>query len=107
MAIELNETNFETEVVGSERPVLVDFWASWCMPCKLMTPVVDEIADEFKGTVKVGKVNVDDSPELATQFFVLNIPTLILFRKGQELARMIGVNSKEAVSAKIRGIIGG
>ena len=104
--IEFNENNFETEVVNAKVPVLIDFWASWCMPCKLMTPVMEELAQEFAETVKVGKTNVDENPELATRLSVLNIPTLILFKDGQEAARIIGVNSKESISAKIRSVAG-
>ncbi len=105
--VELNESNFETEVLNSKLPVLVDFWASWCVPCKLMTPVVEDLGNEFKDTMKVGKASVDDSPELATRFSVLNIPTLIIFKDGQEVTRIIGVNSKESIEAKIKNIISG
>ncbi len=107
MAIEFNETNFESEVVKSEEPVLVDFWASWCVPCKLIAPVVEELSHELKGTVKVGKVNVDDNPELATRFSVMNIPTLLMFKGGEEAARLIGVNSKDSILRKIKGVLGG
>ena len=106
MAVEFNESNFEKEVVNSKEPVLVDFWASWCVPCKLMAPVVEDLAQELKGALKVGKTNVDENSGLATRFSVLNIPTLILFKDGKEAARIIGVNSKESVSRKIKEIIG-
>ncbi len=106
MAAEFNEANFDAEVINSKEPVLVDFWASWCVPCKLMAPVVEGLADEFRGRLKVGKTNVDENGELATKFSVLNIPTLILFKGGKEAARMIGINSKEAVARKINDIVG-
>ena len=100
--LEISSANFETEVVKSEKPVLIDFWADWCAPCKIIAPVVEELAKEFEGKVKVAKSNVDQSPELATELSVLNIPTLILFKGGKEVSRIIGVNSKEAIKAKIK-----
>ncbi len=101
-----NESNFEKEVVNSKVPVLIDFWASWCVPCKLMTPVIEELAGELKGRVKVGNMNVDENPDLASRLSILNIPTLILFKGTQELSRIIGVNPKEAIMSKIEGVIG-
>ena len=104
--IEGTDANFEQEVLKSELPVLVDFWAPWCMPCKIIAPVVEKLAEELKGKVTVCKCNVDDSPDIATDLAVLNIPTLILFKGGEEVARMIGVNSKEAIEAKIKEFTG-
>ncbi|MDD5136532.1 MAG: thioredoxin [Candidatus Omnitrophica bacterium] len=103
--LEVTNENFEKEVVKSEKPVLVDFWAPWCMPCKIIAPAVDKIAEEMKAEIKVMKSNVDDAPEVATELSILNIPTLILFKDGKELARIIGVNSKEAIENKIRSVI--
>ena len=103
--LEVTQENFEKEVAGSDKPVLVDFWAPWCMPCKIIAPAVEKIADEMKSEIKVMKSNVDDVPEIATELSVLNIPTLILFKDGRELARMIGVNSKEAIENKIKSLI--
>ena len=100
--LEITSNNFEKEVVKSEKPVLVDFWADWCAPCKIIAPVVEALAKELEGKVKVAKSNVDQSPELATELSVLNIPTLILFKGGKEVSRIIGVNSKEAIKAKIQ-----
>jgi len=104
--LEITQENFEKEVLKSDKPVLVDFWAPWCMPCKIITPHVEKLAEELKGKVIVAKSNVDESPEVATDLSVLNIPTLILFKGGQEVARIIGVNSKEAIEAKIREVTG-
>ena len=104
--LEITHENFEKEVLKSDKPVLIDFWAPWCMPCKIIAPSVDKLAEELKGKVVVAKSNVDDSPEVATDLAVLNIPTLVLFKGGQEVARMIGVNSKEAIEAKIREATG-
>ncbi len=103
--VEVTQTNFETEVLKETRPVLVDFWAPWCMPCKIIAPAVEELAHEMKGKVKVLKLNVDESPDIATEFSILNIPTLILFKSGKEVSRMMGVNSKEAIASKIKTLI--
>jgi len=103
--VEVTQENFEKEVLKSNKPVLVDFWAPWCMPCKIIAPTVEKIADEMKGEIKVMKSNIDETPEIATELSVLNIPTLVLFKDGQELARIIGVNSKEAIEKKIKSLI--
>ena len=104
--LEVTQENFEKEVLKSDKAVLVDFWAPWCMPCKIIAPAVEKISEEMKSEVKVMKSNVDDVPEIATELSILNIPTLLLFKDGKEIARMIGVNSKEAIENKIRSLIG-
>ena len=93
--IVLTNQNFESEVMQSDIPVLVDFWAVWCGPCKMLAPIVAEIAQEYEGKVKVGKVNVDDEPALAGRFGISSIPTLILFKNGQQAAVSVGVRPKE------------
>ena len=93
--IVLTNQNFEAEVMQSDIPVLVDFWAVWCGPCKMLAPIVAEIAQEYEGKVKVGKVNVDDEPALAGRFGISSIPTLILFKNGQQEAVSVGVRPKE------------
>jgi len=103
--LDITQENFEAEVLKSDRPVLVDFWAPWCMPCKIIAPAVERIAEEMGSKLKVSKSNVDEAPDIATEFSVLNIPTLVLFKDGKEVSRMIGVNSKEAIEAKIRSVI--
>jgi len=100
--LEITSGNFAAEVLNSTMPVLIDFWAPWCMPCKIIAPSLEKLAEEMKGSLKVLKANVDEIPEIANEFSVLNIPTLILFKGGQEVSRIIGVNSKEAIEAKIR-----
>ena len=94
--MELNTTNFEKEVIESEKPVLVDFWASWCGPCRMLSPVVDEIAEE-NPQVKVCKVNVDEQEELALRFGIMSIPTLLVFRNGELTEQSVGVKPKQAI----------
>ena len=101
MEIVLTKQNFEAEALKSDIPVLVDFWASWCGPCKMLAPVVSQIAEEYAGKVKVGKVNVDDEPELANQFRVSSIPTVVLIRDGAVAATSIGVKSKDRLLADL------
>ena len=94
--IEITEANFETEVLKSDVPVLVDFWAVWCGPCQMQGPIIDELAEEVQG-VKFGKLNVDENMGLAQKFRVMSIPTLMLFKDGQAAAPVVGLQSKEAV----------
>ena len=103
--LEVTQENFEKEVLNSEKAVLVDFWAPWCMPCKIIAPAVEKISEEMETEVKVMKSNVDEAPEVATELSILNIPTLLLFKGGKEIARMIGVNSKEAIENKIKSLL--
>ena len=100
-AMEFTETNFEQEVLKSSTPVLVDLWAAWCGPCRLIAPVVEEFAGMYKGKVKIGKLNVDDHPAIAAQYRVMNIPTLLLFKNGQEVDRIVGVQPKEELARRI------
>lgn len=101
MALELNEVNFEAEVLQSSQPVLVDFWAPWCGPCRSMAPVIDELAKDFEGKAKIAKVNVDNNQSLARQFGVMSIPTLVLFKDGKEVDKMIGFTAKAVLSKKL------
>lgn len=93
--------NFEAEVLQSDKPVLVDFYADWCGPCKMMAPLVEQLAKEYEGKVVVGKLNIDDEEGLAVQYRVMTIPTLAVFKGGQLVDKVIGVNSKEDVKAMI------
>ena len=95
---EITKENYETEVAQSDRPVLLDFWAGWCGPCQMLSPVVDAVAGE-REDIKVGKINVDEQQELAMQFKVMSIPTLIVMKEGKEAERSVGVISKEEILA--------
>ncbi|MBU4343380.1 MAG: thioredoxin [Candidatus Omnitrophica bacterium] len=103
--LELTKDNFKKEVLDSDKPVLVDFWATWCMPCKMIAPVVNEISNEYNGKCKVAKLNIDDAMEIATRFGVMNIPTIILFKDGKEFTRVVGVQSKDTIVGKLRVIL--
>ena len=101
MEYKFTTDNFETEVLNAEKPVLVDFWAVWCGPCQMMAPILHELEEEVPD-VQIGKVNVDEQMELARQFRVVSIPTLIVFKNGQEVKRMVGVTSKEELKDALK-----
>lgn len=100
--ITLNESNFQQEVLNSELPVLVDFWAVWCGPCKVIGPIVSEIATEFAGKLKVGKVNVDENNRLAGQYGIMSIPTLKFFKGGKVVGELIGAAPKEILVNEVQ-----
>ncbi len=91
----VTKNTFDTEIQGANTPVLVDFWAPWCGPCRMLSPVLDELAGEMSGQVKILKVNVDEEPELASKFGVMTIPTVIAFKEGKEANKVVGFRSKE------------
>ncbi|RKP47333.1 thioredoxin [Cohnella endophytica] len=100
MAVAITKDNFTENV--AQGVSLLDFWAPWCGPCKMQLPIVEELSEELKGTATIAKVNVDEEPELASQFGVMSIPTLILFKDGQPVDKLVGLQSKESLKAKIQ-----
>ena len=100
--ITLTRSNFQAEVLESDKPVLVDFWATWCGPCRMVAPIVAQIAEEQEGVVKVGKVNVDEEPGLAGRFGISSIPTLMVFKHGQLVNTAVGVRPKEQIEALLK-----
>ena len=99
--IEVTDENFQQEVMKSETPVLIDFWAAWCGPCKMIGPVVEEIAKEYEGKLKVGKVDVDNNPEISMQFGIRSIPTLMVFKGGKVVEQIIGAVPKKNLMEKV------
>ena len=97
MKFDVQQDSFESQVLQSDHPVLVDFWAEWCMPCKMVEPVLEEIADEHDGSLSVGRVNVDEAAELATRYNVVSIPALLLFKNGEVVGEHIGAAPKDAI----------
>ena len=102
-AVSVTNENFEAEVLKSDIPVLVDFWATWCGPCQMVAPVLEEIASENEGKIKIGKVNVDDNRELAMQFKIASIPTMILFKNGEQVKMTLGYQTKDQLLKFIFG----
>ena len=103
--LKITGETFDQEVLKSDLPVLVDFWAEWCGPCRMIGPIVEEIAEELQGKLKVAKVNVDDAPDLAGNYQVMSIPTLFIFKGGQVVEQVIGVMSKDQLLTKINSKI--
>ncbi len=99
--IKITKANFEEEVLNSPIPVVIDFWATWCGPCRMIAPVIEEIAEEYANVVKVGKVNVDEEPELASQFGIISIPTVVLIKDGQISAKSVGYRTKEQLTNEL------
>ena len=100
--VKVDTSNFENDVLKSAEPVVVDFWAEWCGPCKMIAPSLEEIATELQGKVKVAKINIDENPELATQFGIRSIPTLLLFNNGEIVSNMVGAAPKSRLSDWIK-----
>jgi len=103
--VTFTDQNFATEVEGSQMPVLVDFWAPWCGPCKIVGPIVEEIAKDLEGKLKVGKLNVDDNPQVASKYGVMSIPTLMVFKGGKPAKTMVGAQPKENILKGINEVL--
>jgi len=97
----LTDANFDNEVTQSELPVLVDFWASWCAPCRAVAPVIEELSEDFAGKVKIGKVDVDSNPEISTKFGIRSIPTLLIFKGGEVVDQIVGAVPKQEIASKL------
>lgn len=105
MELQLTDASFDKDVLKSSLPVLVDFWAPWCGPCRMLGPIVEEIAKEYDGKVVVGKMNTDDNPNVASKFNISAIPSMLFFKGGQVVEQMVGVHSKKDIKAKLDGLL--
>ncbi len=105
--LEFTDDNFDADVIKSDVPVLVDFWAPWCGPCKQIAPVIEEIAGEYDGKIKVGKMNTDENQQVPATYGVMSIPTLIIFKSGEVSERIVGAQSKQAITEKINTVLAG
>jgi thioredoxin 1 len=103
--ITLTDANFQQEVLESKIPVLVDFWATWCGPCRMLGPIIDELTEEYAGKVKVGKINTEEHTELAGQYGIISIPTLLVFQNGKPVDQIIGAVPKNAISKKLDAVL--
>ncbi len=103
--VEITDGNFETEVIQSTLPVLIDFWAPWCGPCRMVSPIVEEIASDYEGKIKVGKLNTDDNQKTATRYGIMSIPTLMIFKDGEVRERIVGAQPKNAIVSRIDKVL--
>ena len=105
MALEITDSNFEETVLKSDKPVMVDFWAAWCWPCRMVGPIIDELSEEYEGKAIIGKVDIDSNQQYAAQFGVRNIPTVLVFKDGELVDRKVGVSSKNDYAEAIDKLI--
>ncbi len=104
--VNFTDQDFETEVENSKAPVVVDFWAPWCAPCRIVSPVIDELAKEYKGKVKVGKLNVDDNPNTAAKYGIMSIPSIVMFKNGTPVKTLVGARGREEYQKGIEEVLG-
>ncbi len=105
MALELTDKNFEQEVAKNDKPVLVDFWATWCGPCQMMGPIIEELSKEMEGKVKIGKLEVDSNPEMAEKYEIMSIPALKIFKGGQVVKEFTGLQNKEVLKKELENVL--
>ena len=103
--ITFNDANFKKEVLESKVPVLVDFWASWCGPCRMMAPIIEDLAEDYDGTAKIGKLSTEENPAITGEYGIISIPTMIIFKDGKPAEQIIGVVPKEAIAKKLDAIL--
>lgn len=101
----ITENNFEAQVLKSEIPVVIDFWAEWCAPCKLLEPIIDQLADEYEGRIKFGKIDVDSNPSISMNYGIRSIPTLLIFKSGEAVEQLIGAVPKRNITDKINSLL--
>jgi thioredoxin 1 len=106
MELVITDQNFNQEVLNADKPVLVDFWAPWCGPCKMVSPAVTELAEELKDHIKVGKLNVDENPQITSKYQIFSIPSLKVFKDGKIIGEVLGAAPKAVIEQKIKGIVG-
>jgi thioredoxin len=105
-ALEFTDSNFQTEVLQSDKPVVVDFSATWCGPCRQLTPIIEDLANEYSGKVKVGKVDIDQSQDVASRYGIMSVPTVLFFKGGKMVDTMVGLSAKGVYKSKIDGLVG-
>ncbi len=105
MAIEVNDNNFEELIINSDKPALVDFWAEWCGPCRMITPIVEELTEDYAGKAVIAKLNVDESPEICSKYGIRNIPTILFFKGGEVADKQVGAVPKNVLAQKIDSIL--
>lgn len=105
MALEVTDNNFEEQILKADKPALVDFWAEWCGPCRMITPIVNELADELEGKAIISKVNVDENPEICSKYGIRNIPTILFFKDGEVVDKQVGATQKNVLLDKINALM--